>query len=78
MVDEIALAVRPPRGIAIVLTERPYKTQNWLAATGVMDLDRTNKFSATVAALRKSDPVIDWSAVSETGRRQAPRGEVAV
>ena len=60
MVDGIALAVRPPRGIAIVLTECPGSKPNWAAATGIMDPERTGAFTAKVAALRVSD-VIDWS-----------------
>jgi hypothetical protein len=65
VVDDIALAVRPPRGVAIVLTERPDGTPNWIAAAGIMDAGRTGLFTAEVAALRISDPVVDWSACEQ-------------
>jgi hypothetical protein len=74
MIDEIVLEVRPPRGTAILLTEPLDSTPNWVAATGLMDLGRTTKFSAKVAALRKSTPIIDWSTVSE---RQGDKRRVA-
>jgi hypothetical protein len=54
---EIILAVQPPRGVAIALTERS-ASPNWIAGAGIMDAERTAK-------LRKSDPAIDWSDVTE-------------
>jgi hypothetical protein len=75
VVDAIALAVQPPRGVAIVLTERPDSVPNWVPAAGPMDAARTDKFTAKVAALRKSDPVIDWSDCEEMDgdRRRAAK-----
>jgi hypothetical protein len=43
LVDEIALDVLPPQGVAIVLTERS-GLPNWLAAAGAMDMTRTGSF----------------------------------
>lgn len=74
IVDEIALAVRPRRGVAVVLTERPGETPNWMAAAGFMDLARNERFVTKVAALRKSTPVVDWTEVSE---RKGERRRVA-
>lgn len=71
IVDEIALAVRPPRGVAIVLTERPGETPNWAATAGFMDLVRNEKFVTKVTALRKTNPDVDWSAAAQwTGERR--------
>jgi hypothetical protein len=63
LVDEIALDVLPPQGVTIVLTERS-GLPNWLAAAGAMDMTRTGKFPAKVAALPKSDPIVDWTGVT--------------
>jgi hypothetical protein len=42
-----------------------------MAAAGFMDLARNEKFVTKVTALRKSTPVVDWTAVSErTGERR--------
>jgi hypothetical protein len=37
LVMEIGVAVQPPRGVAIVLTEEPGALPNWVAAAGIMD-----------------------------------------
>jgi hypothetical protein len=63
LVREIGLAVQPPRGVAIVLTERPGALPNWLAAAQIMEFAFTDKLSAKVAELRKTDPLVDWSEV---------------
>jgi len=41
-------------------------------AAGVMEATKAREFSAKVAKLRKSDPVVDWSSVTEmeNGRRR--------
>jgi hypothetical protein len=68
LVDEIALEVRPPKGVAIELHERS-GSPNWVAGAPPMTVALADKFSAKIAVLRKSDPIIDWSA--------APSGRVA-
>src|SRR5262245_20864396 len=68
LVDEIALEVRPPKGVAIELHERS-GSPNWVDGAPPMTVALADKFSAKIAALRKSDPIIDWSA--------APSGRVA-
>jgi hypothetical protein len=60
---EIGLAVRPPQGVAIVLTEDPGTLPNWVAAVGSMEAALTHKFSEKVAELRDMDPLVDWSEV---------------
>lgn len=65
VVEEIGLAVRPPRGISIVLREYPDDTPNWIAATGDKDLAGTDAFMKKVPELRKSNPIIDWSSATE-------------
>ena len=65
VVDEIALTVMPPQGVAIVLTECLDEKPNWEANAGPMELAQTDRFMTKVAALQKSDPDVDWSAVSE-------------
>jgi hypothetical protein len=64
MVEEIVLAVRPLVGIPVVITERPGH-QNWVAGARAMGHERTMAFSAKVASLAKSDPIIDWSSVTD-------------
>jgi len=63
LIGELGSAVRPPEGIAIVLTEEPGAQPNWVAAAGMMEAALTDKFSAKVAELRKSDPLVDWTGV---------------
>lgn len=65
LLKEIALHVKPPRGIAIVLTESPRGYPNWIATAGVLSTSKADQFAGKVAALRRSDPVIDWSDVEE-------------
>ena len=65
LIKEIVLAVKPPRGTHIEIVERSDAKQNWVAAGGPMDPERTHRFWATVAALDKSDPLIDWSSTTE-------------
>jgi hypothetical protein len=45
LVMEIGVAVQPPRGVAIVLTEEPGALPNWVAAAGIMEAALTDKFS---------------------------------
>ena len=66
LVNEIALDVRPPRGVAIVLTENPGSLPNWVAAAGTMDPMRADKFAVKVAELRNTDPIVDWGPTSES------------
>ena len=72
LVKEIGLAVQPPKGVAIVLTEDPGALPNWVAGAGIMEAALTDKFSEKVIQLRKTDPNADWSEVdngqSETRR----------
>ena len=66
MLREITLHVRPPRGCAIVLLEWEPKVpndQNWIASYRNMDPACLLRFNEKVAALRKTDPIIDWSEV---------------
>jgi hypothetical protein len=65
LVREIGLAVQPPEGVAIVLTEDPGALPNWVAVAGIMEAALTDKFSEKVAELRKTDPNADWSEVDK-------------
>jgi hypothetical protein len=65
LVREIGLAVQPPQGVAIVLTEEPGSKPNWVAAAGIMEAGLIEKCSQKVTELRKKDPLIDWSGVSK-------------
>jgi hypothetical protein len=60
LVREIGLAVQPPQGVAIVLTEQPGALPNWVAAAGIMEAALTVKFSEKVAELMNTDPNVDW------------------
>jgi hypothetical protein len=65
LVREIGLAVQPPEGVAIVLTEDPGALPNWVAAAGIMEAALTDKFAEKVAEVRKTDPNVDWSEVDK-------------
>jgi hypothetical protein len=65
LVREIGLAVQPPQGGAIVLTEEPGSQPNWVAAATVMEAAPSERFSKKVAELRKTDPLVDWSEVDK-------------
>jgi hypothetical protein len=60
LVREIGLAVQPPEGVAIVLTEDPGALPNWVAAAGIMEPSLTVRFSDKVAELRNTNPNVDW------------------
>jgi hypothetical protein len=66
LVDEIALEVRPSKGVAIEL-HACSGSLNWVAGAPPMAVALADKFSAKIAALRKSDPIIDWSAAPRVG-----------
>jgi hypothetical protein len=55
--------VGPPEGVTITMTKNAPKCEgdtNWVAGAGVMDQDAPERYSEKVAALRKSDPIVDW------------------
>jgi hypothetical protein len=54
LVREIGLAVQPPQGVAIMLTEQPGVLPNWVAAAEIMEPSLTVKFSDKVAELRNT------------------------
>jgi hypothetical protein len=66
VLEELVLHVRPPKGYAIVLTERPFSRPsdpNWIATVGPMLSEYARRYTAKVAELRKTDLRIDWSEV---------------
>ena len=65
LIREIGLAVQPPQGVAIVLTEDPGAMPNWVAAAGIMEAALTVKFSDKVAELRNTDPNVDWGEMDQ-------------
>jgi hypothetical protein len=65
LVREIGLAVQPPQGVAIVLTEQPGALPNWVAAAGIMEVALTVKFSEKVAELMNTDPNVDWGEMDQ-------------
>jgi hypothetical protein len=67
VLEELLLHVQPPKGCAIVLTERPLSKPsdpNWIATVGPMVSEYTRRYTAKVAELRKTDLRIDWSEVT--------------
>ena len=40
LVREMGLAVQPPLGVAIVVTEEPGALPNWVAAAGIMEVSQ--------------------------------------
>lgn len=64
--QELVSHVRPPQGVKIALTERPSNgpaDPNWIAGCGNMDQQKSEFYAKKIAELRKTDPIIDWSAV---------------
>lgn len=74
LVDEILWHVDPPKGHAVVLIEALEGEPNWIASIGSVDLYRLEKFTRKVTGLRRSDRLIDWSAVTE---REGKRRRIA-
>jgi hypothetical protein len=67
VLEDLVLHVQPPKGCAIVLTERPFSKPNdpnWMATVGPMGSDYTRRYTAKVAELRTTDLRIDWSEVA--------------
>ena len=67
VLEDLVLHVQPPKGCAIVLTERPFSKPNdpnWVVTVGPMGSDYTRRYTAKVAELRKTDLRIDWSEVA--------------
>jgi hypothetical protein len=68
ILDEILDHVRPNKGCAVVILERASKSANnpnWVASSGVMTSDQNTRFSTRVAALRRSDTLVDWENIVE-------------
>jgi hypothetical protein len=66
VLEDLVLHVQPPKGCAIVLTERPFSRPsdpNWIATVGLMVSEYTRRYTAKVAELRKTDLRIDWAEV---------------
>jgi hypothetical protein len=73
VLEELVLHVQPPKGCAIVLTERPVSKlsdPNWVATVGPMVSEYTRRYTAKVAELRKTDLRIDWSEVTGLDERR--------
>ena len=67
VLEDLVFGVQPPRGCAIVLSERPFSRPsdpNWVATVGPMPSEYNRRYTAKVAELRKTDPRIDWSQVT--------------
>ena len=74
VLEAIGRHVRPPRGLAIELAERE-GSPNWAAAMARNPSPGMARvFAKQVAELRKSDPVVDWSGITE---RRGYAGRVA-
>jgi hypothetical protein len=61
---ELVRHVQPPKGCAIVFTERPRNKSddpNWIATVGPMGAVYSKRYTEKVAQLRKTDPRVDWS-----------------
>ena len=66
VLEQLVLHVQPPKGCAIVLTQRPFNKPNdpnWVATVGPMGSENTKRYAAKVADLRKTDLRIDWSEI---------------
>jgi hypothetical protein len=66
VLEELVRHVQPPKGCAIVFTERPLNKSddpNWIVTVGPMGADYSKRYTEKVAQLRMSDLRIDWSEV---------------
>jgi hypothetical protein len=66
VLEQLVLHVQPPKGCAIVLTQRPFNKPNdpnWVATVGPMGSENTKRYTAKVADLRKTDLRVDWSEI---------------
>lgn len=66
--EELLQAVRPPKGVAIVLRERKPKDQsdvNWVAITGNLPPAAMSKYSSAVVEMRRQHPRIEWDGITE-------------
>ena len=74
VLKELVRHVGPPRGCALVLTEWRSSgptDPNWVASCGIMDEQGLLRYNEKLVALRKADPLIDWSDVTTfAGRRR--------
>lgn len=64
---ELVRYVQPPKGCAVVFTERPLNKSgdpNWIATVGPMGALYSRRYTEKVAQLRKSDPRVDWSEIN--------------
>ena len=58
ILEDLVLHVQPPKGCAIVLTERPFSNAsdpNWIATVAPMVSEYARRYTAKVADLRKTD-----------------------
>jgi hypothetical protein len=58
ILEDLVLHVQPPKGSAIVLTERPFSNPsdpNWIATVAPMVSEYARRYTAKVADLRKTD-----------------------
>jgi len=66
VLEELVRYVQPPKGCAVVFTERPLNKSddpNWIVTVGPMGAQYTKRYTEKVAQLRKSDSRVDWSEV---------------
>ena len=73
VLEELVRHVLPPKGCAIVFTERPLNRSddpNWIVTVGPIGAQYTKRYTEKVAQLRKSDPRIDWSEVKPLDRHR--------
>ena len=66
--DDILKYVQPPRGCAIVVTERTPSADdepNWIVGAGVMDLPALGRYNRKIAEMRETERRIDWAGVTE-------------
>ena len=67
VLEDLVLHVQPPKGCAIVLTERPFSKAsdpNWVATVGPMETSCTRRYTAKLAELRKTDLRVNWSGLA--------------
>jgi hypothetical protein len=66
VLEDLVLHVQPPKGCAIVLTERPFcrpSDPNWIAMVGPMVSEYARRYTAKVAELPNTDLRINRSEV---------------
>ena len=64
LIDDLLHYTQPPRGCAVSVTDADGEP-NWIAGMARTETSTSVRFQQRVWELRRSDPCVDWSAVTD-------------